>query len=183
MTERALIVLDVNRDMTDPRGQFAQFGFCGQAEQSGLPQRVSQAADLARAVGDLVIWTIPGPAMMDALGLPHPTEWGAGIDERYGAQPSASEPVVLKVDRDPFVDTDLGPILERVGVTDVVLCGIATSMAVLSTSNEALARGYSVTVLGDCCADTSEAAHVAGLEASADGVVVSSAQDVWETER
>jgi nicotinamidase-related amidase len=183
MTKRALIVLDVNRDMTDPNGQFAHFGFSSQAEISRLPQRVNEAANLARAAGDLVIWTVPGPAMMDALGLPHPTDWGAGIDERYGAQPSGSEPVVLKVDRDPFVGTDLGAILERAGITDLVLCGIATSMAVFATSNEALARGYSVTVLGNCCADTSEAAHVAGLEARPDAVVLSVARDVWGTGR
>ncbi|MFH1146604.1 MAG: cysteine hydrolase family protein [Pseudomonadota bacterium] len=49
-----------------------------------------------------------------------------------------------------FSNTDLGEILTRNGVTDVVFAGAVTSICIDSTGRAAFERGYKVIMLGDC---------------------------------
>ena len=51
-----------------------------------------------------------------------------------------------------FSNTDLDDLLERKGVTHVVLAGAVTSICIDSTGRAAHERGYGVTILSDCTA-------------------------------
>jgi nicotinamidase-related amidase len=58
-----------------------------------------------------------------------------------------------------FYGTDLDLQLRRRGVTNVVLCGIATSIGVESTARDAWERGYNLTFAADAMTDLAEDGH------------------------
>jgi nicotinamidase-related amidase len=58
-----------------------------------------------------------------------------------------------------FTNTDLNDYLKTEGVTQVVICGIATSIGVESTARFAHELGYNVTLAVDAMTDPSAYAH------------------------
>ncbi|MFY9666268.1 MAG: hydrolase [Candidatus Cybelea sp.] len=58
-----------------------------------------------------------------------------------------------------FYGTDLDLQLRRRGITNVVLCGISTSIGVESTARDAWERSYNLTFASDAMTDTSAEAH------------------------
>jgi nicotinamidase-related amidase len=67
--------------------------------------------------------------------------------------PLADDIVITKSRVSAFTGTDLEVVLRSLGVDSLVMCGIATSGAVLATMIQAVDRDYKVTVLGDACLD------------------------------
>jgi nicotinamidase-related amidase len=63
-----------------------------------------------------------------------------------------------------FFGTDLDLQLRRRGVTNIVLCGIATSIGVESTARDAWERSYNLTFATDAMTDRDEGAHARSLE-------------------
>jgi nicotinamidase-related amidase len=63
-----------------------------------------------------------------------------------------------------FYGTDLDLQLRRRRVTNIVLCGIATSIGVESTARDAWERGYNVTFASDAMTDLNLNAHERALE-------------------
>lgn len=63
-----------------------------------------------------------------------------------------------------FYGTDLDLQLRRRGVTNIVLCGISTSIGVESTARDAWERGYNLTFAADGMTDLSEDAHERALQ-------------------
>jgi nicotinamidase-related amidase len=57
--------------------------------------------------------------------------------------------VVHKGYRDSFAATDLSAVLEKAGITRVVVTGAATSYCVQTTTLSAIVHGYDVTLVGD----------------------------------
>jgi len=88
-----------------------------------------------------------------------------------GTPPADWSELLVELDRQPgdivlprgawgaFHGTALGEILERIGVTQIVLAGIATSLGVESTAREARDRGYNVVLAIDAMTDINPAAH------------------------
>jgi nicotinamidase-related amidase len=60
---------------------------------------------------------------------------------------------------DAFTGTDLEAYLRTAGVTQVVLCGVATSIGVESTARHAYELGFNVTLAVDAMTDTNADAH------------------------
>lgn len=58
-----------------------------------------------------------------------------------------------------FYGTDLDLQLRRRGITNIVLCGISTSLGVESTARDAWERSYNLTFASDAMTDMSEEAH------------------------
>ena len=58
-----------------------------------------------------------------------------------------------------FYGTGLDMELRRRGVTQIVLCGISTSIGVESTARDAYEHGYHVAVATDAVTDTDAASH------------------------
>lgn len=71
----------------------------------------------------------------------------------------AGDPVVVKRRVSAFAGSDLDVLVRSLGVTHLVLTGIATSGVVLSTLREAADRDYELTVLSDVCLDPDEEVH------------------------
>jgi nicotinamidase-related amidase len=73
--------------------------------------------------------------------------------------PRDDEVVVTKRRVSAFAGSDLDVVLRAAGITDLVLCGIATSGVVLSTVRAAADLDFRVTVLRDACADADPEVH------------------------
>lgn len=63
-----------------------------------------------------------------------------------------------------FYGTDLDLQLRRRGVTNIVLCGISTSIGVESTARNAWERAYNLTFASDAMTDLSSEAHDRALQ-------------------
>lgn len=62
-----------------------------------------------------------------------------------------------------FYGTDLDLQLRRRGVTNIVLCGVSTSIGVESTARDAFERGYNLTFASDAMTDGVTEAHERAL--------------------
>lgn len=72
---------------------------------------------------------------------------------------AGDDEVFTKVRMGSFSTTNLHEDLRTHGIDTIVLAGIATSGAVLSTAREAADLDYRVVVLSDCCADFDPEVH------------------------
>jgi len=73
--------------------------------------------------------------------------------------PQSGDITVVKKRVSAFTGSDLEVVLRSLGMTHIVLTGIATSGVVLSTLREAADKDYAISVLSDCCADLDEEVH------------------------
>lgn len=73
--------------------------------------------------------------------------------------PQAGEWVIEKVRVSAFAGSPLEMILRGLEAEHLVLCGVATSGVVLSTTREAADKDYRLTILSDACADADEEVH------------------------
>ena len=87
---------------------------------------------------------------------PRAPDWNHIIPE-MNQQPS--DHLVTKKTWGAFTNTDLNDFLKKEGVTQVVICGIATSIGVESTARFAHELGYNVTLATDAMTDPSAYAH------------------------
>ena len=79
------------------------------------------------------------------------------------AAPKAT--VVVKEFADSFEKTNLEETLTKLGVTDLLVCGMMTQNCVTHTAISKAAEKYSVTILPDCCTTVSEILHLIALHA------------------
>jgi nicotinamidase-related amidase len=85
---------------------------------------------------------------------------GGGDAEIHSAvAPIESEPIVIKHRVGSFAGTDLETILRSNNINTIILSGIATSGAILSTVRHAFDLDYSIVVVSDCCADLDQDLH------------------------
>jgi nicotinamidase-related amidase len=63
--------------------------------------------------------------------------------------PRATDRIVEKRYRDAFRETDLAEVLQRLGVDEIVVCGMQTEFCIDATVREGERRGYRVTLVGD----------------------------------
>lgn len=89
---------------------------------------------------------------------------GNSADTQPVISPKENEIVVAKKRVSAFAGSDLEMLLQAQEITDLVLCGIATSGVVLSTTREAADKDYTITILSDCCADRDEEVNRVLLE-------------------
>jgi nicotinamidase-related amidase len=84
------------------------------------------------------------------------SDWAELVDE-LDAQPE--DHLVTKLRWGAFHDTSLDAHLRGLGVTQVVLAGVATSIGVESTARSAYEHGYNVLLATDAMTDRDPAAH------------------------
>lgn len=130
---------------------------------------VSNAADLAAAFRHSglpvvlvnVIGAAPGRTERGhALGT-LPPDWAELLSE---LDPQPQDHLVSKRTWGAFTGTDLTAYLQAAGVTQVVICGVATSAGVESTARQAHELGFNVTLALDAMTDVSAEAHAHSVE-------------------
>jgi nicotinamidase-related amidase len=111
--------------------------------------RVGWSADYGDALKVRIEASPPGGA--------RPVDFFEYIDELH-ADPSR-DILVQKRQWGAFYGTDLDLQLRRRRVTNIVLCGISTSIGVESTARDAYERSYNLTFASDAMTDTNAEAH------------------------
>lgn len=168
---KALLILDMQNELIDPKGKVGVKGFAEVAAQRQLIDKISRCAQRFRDSQEPVVFVRVGfePGYIDALSrskrLEHLREMGAMVIGEFGTEfPPALSPVqgdlvVTKRAVNPFHNTNLLGWLQRRGVDHVVLCGVYTHMVVDSTARHADDAGLQVSVLEDCCASPDPELH------------------------
>ncbi len=103
----------------------------------------------------------------------------AGVKIRANVTPGPDEKVIQKHYPNSFRETALLENLKRIGVNNLVICGMMTHMCVDATTRAAFDHGFLCTVVGDACATRAlsfgdkviPAAHVHGAFLAALGAV------------
>jgi len=75
--------------------------------------------------------------------------WGTEFHEAMDVQ--SQDKIIIKHRVSAFYATDLETVLRAQGVEHLVMCGVATNMAVETAAREAHDRDYQVTVIKDAC--------------------------------
>jgi nicotinamidase-related amidase len=93
----------------------------------------------------------------------HAVRGTPGAEIIAALRPTPQDFHVDRVSYSAFFETDLEPLLERLGVTDLVLTGQAADACVMMTGVDALMRGYRIEVPEDCVAGTTQEGKVFAL--------------------
>lgn len=153
--KKALLVIDLQNDYF-PGGKFPLWN------TDVVLENIERAIARANAQGIPVIHiqhVAKGVAPFFNEGTP-----GADIHPRIlTATPNA--PVVVKEFADSFEKTNLEETLAKLGVTDLLVCGMMTQNCVTHTAISKAAEKYNVTVVVDCCTTVSEILHQIALHA------------------
>lgn len=89
---------------------------------------------------------------------------GVAIHPRIlAAAPKA--PIVIKHFADSFVNTELEATLQRLGVDELLVCGMMTQNCVTHTALSKQAEKYKTVIVQDCCTTVSEILHLIALNA------------------
>ena len=179
----ALLIIDMQRDFMEPGG----FGETLGNDVSQLARAVKPIAavlDAARATGMLVVHTREGhlPDLSDAppakvergapslrIGDPGPMgriliRGEAGHDIIPELYPLDSEIVIDKPGKGAFYATELGDVLQRYGIENLLVCGVTTEVCVNTTVREANDRGFRCIVAADACGSYFPHFHATALE-------------------
>jgi nicotinamidase-related amidase len=148
----ALIVIDLQK------------GIVGLPLLHPAPEIVARAAQLAQAFRQrnlpvvLVNVTAAAPGRTDAgrHNFAFPPDWTDLVPE---LDPQPADLLVSKQRVGAFLGTNLHQALQERGVTQVFLCGIATSVGVEATARSAHDLGYNVVLITDAMTDRDPEAH------------------------
>jgi nicotinamidase-related amidase len=98
----------------------------------------------------------PGRTEQPRPSTPFPADWTELVPE-LGQQPT--DIVVTKQSWGAFATTDLDARLKALGVTHVVVTGVATATGVEATARQAYEQGFNVTLAIDAMTDMRLQAH------------------------
>jgi nicotinamidase-related amidase len=103
-----------------------------------------------------VLGRAPGRTEQTQNRTQYPPDFAHFIEE---LKQHPGDHVVTKKTWGAFTNTDLDAHLKKLGVTQIVLCGVATSVGVESTARHAHENGFHVTLATDAMADMDPEAH------------------------
>ncbi len=159
---RALIVIDMLNDFLDPKGTL----YCGEAAREIIPA-IKKLLEEFRARGEPVIYVCDAHTPDDQEFQAFPAHcvkgsWGAEIIPEIA--PRASDRIIEKTRFDAFFRTKLEELLRELGVDEVWLCGVCTSICVMDTAAGAFFRGFKVVVPSSAVGDFDPEAHEFALK-------------------
>ncbi len=131
----AVLVIDVQQGLCEGEGKAH--------DCDGLFANINRVTAQARSVGAPVIFI----QHESATGyLEHGT---AAWQLATGLQVAATDIKVRKTTPDSFLRTTLDVVLKERGIDHLVVCGMHTEFCVDTTTRQALARGFPVTLVSD----------------------------------
>jgi nicotinamidase-related amidase len=162
----ALVLIDLQNDNVHADGAYASFGAAAHAEEQNLQEHVRRLLEWARASNVPVVHnhivSLPGRAFggdnapifrmigPDSLRL---GSWGAQALDGLG--PADGEPVLIRNRMSCFNGTMLDTLLRNLGVTDVLVAGVWTNMAVEHTVRDSADHGYRSVLVTDATSSLS----------------------------
>ena len=177
MTQKsALLLLDLQNEMVDPKGKVGGGGLAKAAADRNVLTNARYALDRARAAGMDVVHVRLGfrADYLDALSvaprISKMKEHGAAVLGTWGCEfpeivaPLPGELVITKQCVSPFFNTGLLSWLQHRGIERLVFGGVSTNLVVEMTARVADDAGFALTVLEDCCASPSPVWHAFSVE-------------------
>ena len=148
----ALVVVDLQKGI---------LAYAGGEAVSGVVRAASVLCEAFRRRGLPVVLVnvmggAPGRTEQPRRQMNPASDWADFLPE-LGQQPS--DIVVTKRTWGAFASTDLEARLKKLGVAQVVVCGIATTAGVESTARQAFEAGFNVTLAIDAMTDMHADAH------------------------
>lgn len=173
--QRALLVLDMVNEIVHPDGKFAALGWAAQVAERDVIAKTAAAIGQARSASVPVIYVAVGfspgypewPALSPVFGGAKEYQalelgsWGTAIHAAIA--PREGERVVIKHRVSPFFGTPLDVLLRTMGVSELLLGGVATDFVVLAAARDGHDRDFRIVVLEDCCAAADPAVHEAAV--------------------
>jgi nicotinamidase-related amidase len=161
MSKTALILLDLQVGILERLPD----------EADGYVQRIAEAIKAARAAEISIIYVKtafrPGHPELSSRNFTVAkiasyggyTEGDASVEISADVAPLKGDIVVTKRRASAFSGSDLDVVLRGLNVDSLVLVGLATSGAVLSTVRQAADLDFDLTVIGDLCWDPDPEVH------------------------
>jgi nicotinamidase-related amidase len=164
---KALIVIDIQNDYF-PDGNYPLWN------TEVVLERTELAIEAAKAKNIPIVLVQHVAASPTSPFLRAQTQ-GVEIHPRIrSAAPDA--PVVVKTFADSFEKTEFQTTLDKLGVDELLLCGMMTQNCITHTAISKSADGYKVSILGDCCTTVDEMVHEIALGGVAPRVPVITAE-------
>ncbi|MDI7775724.1 isochorismatase family protein [Asticcacaulis sp. EMRT-3] len=150
--QTALIVVDLQKGIT---------AYPTAHPIAGVIEKAAQLTEAFRRKGlPVVLVNVTGGAPGRSETPRPPRDFPADFADLVPElNPQASDHLVTKRTWGAFTGTGLGDILAKAGVTQVVICGVATSIGVESTARFAHEAGLNVTLASDAMTDMQAEAH------------------------
>lgn len=142
MSKNALLVIDIQNDYF-PGGKYPL---------SDMDISAANAAKLIAAAREKNIRIIHVQHIFPSEEAPFFTPDSEGSRIHASVTPQDGETVIVKNNPNPFLDTDLKPVLDAAGVEAVTVIGAMSHMCIDATVRAASDFGYAVTVVEDACA-------------------------------
>jgi ureidoacrylate peracid hydrolase len=171
----ALLVVDVQNDFCHEDGVCATAGEYPVERTKPVVARVTELLEAARGAGLQILhprlrvdWDTEDELWLGRLlrlnqpNLCAPGSFGEAAYE--GAEERPGEPVVYKRRFSAFWETGLTERLRELGVTQVMVCGVATNICVQATACDAFMDGFRVLFVSDASGAYSQEGHDAALE-------------------
>jgi len=106
----------------------------------------------------------------------------SGVDIHPRILAAASDGInVTKNFADSFHHTTLEQTLAKLGIEELLICGMMTQNCVTHTAISKAAETYKVSILADCCTTVSQILHLIALNAVSTRLPVVSVDDVLKT--
>ncbi len=167
----ALLLLDLQNEMVDPKGKIGAHGLAAVVEQNGVLDNARRALGAARKAGlDVVhvrlgfrpdyrdcLSVAPRIATLKANGAAIAGEWGSEFHPSVA--PAEGELVITKQCVNPFFNTGLLTWLLQNGIKRLYLGGVATNLVVESSVRFADDAGFEPVVIRELCAAPNPAWH------------------------
>lgn len=156
--QKALLVIDLQNDYF-PGGNFELWN------TATVLQNTLKAIEKAKQQGVAIVLVqhIANPAN----GIsPFFNEGSKGVEIHPNILAAALDaPIVVKGFADSFEATELETELTKLGVTELLVCGMMTQNCVTHTAISKAAEKYKTSILTDCCTTVSEMLHAIALNA------------------
>lgn len=167
----ALLLLDLQNEMVDPKGKVGAHGLAKIVEDRGVLTNAKRCLEAARAAGMAVVHVRLGfrsdyaDCLSVAARITGLKSNQAAIVGEFGTEfhpmvaPLADELVITKQCVNPFFNTGLMTWLMQNGIQRLYLGGVATHLVVESTARFADDAGFAPVVIEDICAAPNPALH------------------------
>lgn len=167
----ALLLLDLQNEMVDPKGKVGAHGLARIVEERGVLDNARTCLDAARGAGMSVVHVRLGfrPDYADCLSVAARIDGlkgnRAAIVGEFGTEfhpavaPRDGELVITKQCVNPFFNTGLMTWLMQHGIKRLYMGGVATHLVVESTARFADDAGFAPVVIEDICAAPNPALH------------------------
>lgn len=155
---KALLVIDVQNDYF-PDGKFPLWNSDATLERTLHAIARAHDADIP-----VILVQHIADASLGAAPFFNAGTHGAEVHARV-LEAAKGAPIVVKAFADSFVKTTLEDTLSRLGITELLVCGMMTHNCVTHTAISKSAEKYDVTILPDACTTVSEILHLIALHA------------------